>query len=548
MSAMPDIVEGAGDERIVLETKVIATTLLRGAGALVELRTFDGSLLRDERKLCWDAALALAARSDALSPEGIGAEVARFAGDAAAERVRRYAAGVLGVAEPIQALGEPGEAARVARRLAEVVTGAPPGLSPARLTMDDVRYPPAERFAVGSIIPLGKVTVFFGPTSVGKSAALAQIAAAFAGGEKSLWGLPVLHRGGPVLVYTTEDTLDDWKRKGAALRVSGGINVERVLERLYVVDKTEGLARLSEVVSVRTGSALESVSRRVGQPTEERDRIIEVIREIGALIVIVETASRLVEREENEDFSALQSALGHVARETGAGVVLSHHPTKAASKVNDSSIESARGGGALMGNARCALSLFPADMNSEPAKAFKGRFPNEDLVVLEHLKATSSTRRQPPMVLVRTDGTWGAVFRLPDEVTMTPDQEARNAERLETERQVELESLRRLYAAVEKYLPTRPRMSPSWLRDHHHAEIGVPKNGPDGVEALVRKAVDAGILRVGRRTAAGIFVVLGVDPRKPISASATQRATSGECVEARRDPSLPNSPEDSPAH
>jgi hypothetical protein len=313
-----------------------------------------------------------------------------------------------------------------------------------------------------------------------------------------------------VLVYTAEDSLDDWKRKGAAVLCGGGIDMERALERFYIIDQSEGVARLSEVVTVRTGGPAESVSQRIARPTQEQDRVIDAARSVGANLIIVETASRLVEDEDNASFSALQSALGRIGRETGAAVPVSHHSTKAASKDNDSSIESARGGGALVFNARNALSLFPAE--SDIAKRFADRFPAEDVVVLSHGKPTSSTRRSPPITLIRCDATHGAVFRLPDEVAFTPEEQEKNATRLEAQRERERAQLGRLFDVVERALPTKPAISPSWLRDNMHRDIGIPARQ---VESLVTLAVDRGVLKVATRTGRGTTVVLGLDPRQP---------------------------------
>ena len=393
-----------------------------------------------------------------------------------------------------------------------------------QISLDDIRVPPREQFVLGHMFPFGKASVFYGPTSIGKSAALAQVVFAFGGGAEELWGLPLHPGGGAVLVYTAEDTLDDWIRKAAAVLASGDILTPRALSNVYIIDKTEGFARLSEIVTERTNSTSQcSQTRRVGKPTPERDWVVAEAKRLGVKLIVFETASRLVEEEDNATFSVLQSDLGYIGRETGAAVIVSHHTTKAASKNNDSSIESARGGGALVANARNAVSLFLA---GDDGKGLRGKFHRDDLVVLGHAKATSSTRRQAAIVLVRCDGGSGAVFRLPNEVTLSPEQETKNQERLEEHRERELEDLRKLYAVVEKYLPTRPRISPSWLRDHQLNELGgVPKGK---VEGLVQRALHQGVLKLAGQNKRGIWVMLGADPRKPINESAPAKANPGE--------------------
>jgi hypothetical protein len=386
----------------------------------------------------------------------------------------------------------------------------PRGLASVQLTIDDARTPPREEFAIGSMIPFTKSSVLFGPQSVGKSALAAQLAFAFAAGAETLWGLPLYRGGGAVLIYTAEDSLDDWKRKAAALMCAGGIDVRSAMERIYIIDKSDGVARLSEVVTMRFADT----TRRVAQPTDEQDRMIAAVRAVEARLILVETASRLVEDEDNANMSALQSALGRIARETGAAVLCTHHPTKAASKENDSAIESARGGGAFTMNARNVVSVFPAD--AEAAKQYAGRFPADDLVVLAHGKPSSSTRRQSPIVLVRCDAVFGAVFQLPDRVAFSPEQEQANVERVEREREREADHLRRLYAEVEKLLPLG-LVSPSRLRDRVTA-IGVTKRKLDD---LIKLALDQCVLKVVARPGGGRGVALGLgrDPRKPTNDS-----------------------------
>lgn len=403
------------------------------------------------------------------------------------------------------------------------VAGAEAALAlvPVRLDIEAIRDPPREVFLIGRMFPLSKSSVVFGPQGKGKSALLAQLLFALAAGAEKLWGLPLLPGGAPILIYTAEDSVEDWTRKGAAIFRAGGIDMDCALKRLWVVDRTEGLVRFSETVSVRSGS-LESVTRREVRPTEEREHIIALAKAKGIRAILVETVSNLVDDEDNPTLAAFQGALRNIAVETGAAVIASHHATKAATRDNDSAIESARGGGALIANARNAVSLYPA----EPSEAapFRDRFPPEDLFVLTHGKSTSSTRAEAPIVLVRCDAVHGAVFRPPDEVGHTPEDEQKNAARLEAAHRRELEQLARLFEVVERALPVRPAISPSWLRDNRARDLDVGKHR---VEGLIQRALELGVLRVHKRTERGITVTLGVDPRRPVD-----RAGSGESTES----------------
>lgn len=382
------------------------------------------------------------------------------------------------------------------------------GIVPVRLDLDALRNPPREQFLIGRMFPLGKPSVFFGPQGKGKSAVLAQLAFSLAAGAESLWGLPLLPGGCPVLVYTAEDTKEDWERKGGAILQAGGVDMERALERFHLVDRTEKIVRLTESVTIR----LADVSRRVVRPTDELEHVIAIARALRVRAVFLETVSNLVDDEDNPTLSTLMNALRRGATATGAAWAASHHATKAASKDNDSGIESARGGGSLIANARNAVSLFPAE--AEDAAPYQDRFAQEDLFTLRHGKPTSSTRAHAPLVLVRTDATYGAVFRRPDEVDASPEQQAALAARLEATRDREVQALGRLYAVVADLLPLGP-VSPSRLRDHVNA-IGVPKRRLD---ALVTKALDLGFLRPVSSPSGGRGVRLGLghDPRQPIA-------------------------------
>lgn len=380
--------------------------------------------------------------------------------------------------------------------------------APRTLSLDAIYSPPAEQFLLGRLAPLAKSTVLFGPTGAGKSAVLGQLVFAIASRAPSLWGLAVgVH--GPVLVVSAEDSHEDWQRRASAIHYGTDADVERALADVHVLDLTEGEARLSEVVTVH---ALDG-TRRQSRATELAERIVAFAHKVGAVLVVIETASRLVEDEDNASFAALQSALGRIARATGAAVVVSHHATKAASRENDSSIESARGGGALIANARNAIALYPAD--AKVAGQLAERFPPEDVFELHHGKSTSSTRREDALVLVRVGTPSGAVFMLPQDVEASPEIIAAAKARHEKARALEREELRRLFQFCEDVLPTRSTLSlsRSFLVDECHAELKLSRRR---TAALVERAVQLGILREGKRTERGVALVLGTDPRDPI--------------------------------
>jgi anti-sigma factor RsiW len=65
----------------------------------------------------------------------------------------------------------------------------PPVLPPPSrpLDLEAVRNPPREAFLIGRLFPRGKASVFYGPTTVGKSILLSQLAFGLAAGTSQLW-------------------------------------------------------------------------------------------------------------------------------------------------------------------------------------------------------------------------------------------------------------------------------------------------------------------------------------------------------------------------
>jgi len=230
----------------------------------------------------------------------------------------------------------------------------------------------------------------------------------------------------------------------------------------------------------------------------------------------VETASRFVEDEDNASFSAFQSALGRIARETGAAVIVTHHITKAASRAGDNSIEAARGGGSFIANARNAISLAPAD--PKLAGELSDRFAAEDVFELTHGKSTSSTRREHSRVLVRCGTPHGAVFHLPDEVQIDPAQASAAREKADKQRARQAGDLARLYDLVRAEMETRPNLSRSWLAENRREELGKTRRQMD---ALIAQALKEGVLRVRKDTKRGAFLEPGFDPRVPVDHAVT---------------------------
>jgi hypothetical protein len=156
------------------------------------------------------------------------------------------------------------------------------------------------------------------------------------------------------------------------------------------------------------------------------------------------------------------------------------------------------------------------------------------VLVLEHQKGTSSVRKQEPIMLVRCGTPYGAVLQLPEHVAADPEQAAAHARRLERQ-QRHKEGFAVLCDLVAE-LHAGGEVSKNKLRSHHK-HLSIPKND---VDALVDRAIAAGVLRPGRCDARGRILDLELGAR-PAASSPAQgggfdaRATAGDPEHGRGD-------------
>ena len=360
------------------------------------------------------------------------------------------------------------------------------------LSRDKVLNPVRDTFVLGKMIPYGKTSVFFGPSAVGKSTLMSQVIFSRAIGLSSLWGLPLESKTGVSLVVSLEDTYDDWHLKLAAFCRAHHADIDQILNRVYVIAIPQGFTRLSEIVIRQERDSSGTRTRHIPEATAAREWLLEETLRIGADFVYVETASRLVEKEDNENFSALQSDLGYIAHETGAAVTVSHHATKKSVEENDSSITSARGGGALICNTRNALVLFPAP--KAVTAPLLDRFEESSVAVLGHVKSTSSTKRQPDTLLVLRDpgGDLGGVFLTPDEILVTPAEREEGAKRVAAYKASEGARMTNLCRAIDAVIATGKAYATFRDLKDRIKDIGV---GQRDLNNLIARALDQGFIQ-----------------------------------------------------
>jgi RecA-family ATPase len=416
------------------------------------------------------------------------------------------------------------------------------------LALDRVLNPVRDRFLCGKLFARGKLSVLFGPTHVGKSIFLSQLAFHIAAGCESYAGMELPEGGGPVLVYTAEDDSNDWALKAAAQlaewtalagREEAMRRLARALERFHIIDRSGSTTRLSELVKLTSSKNGGTVTRTRALPTEEHAQLLAEAVRLRPLLVDVETASQLVDEEDNPNLAALVARLTAVAQASGAAVVLSHHPTKADSAAGDSSLTAARGGYALVANAKGGVvSLYPADQ-AELARLDKDGLmaAKEDIAVLRQEKGTPSAKRQAPVTLIRVGTEYGGVFRLPVEVQRDPKAREQHEARAQDARRREQWSLLHVYQAAEEKMKSGP-VSKNRLRAPLR-ELG--ERGADtDLDALVDRAIAAGVLVVEHADKVGrvLSLTLGRRPSPgPAAPSAAEEfSESAETADPSRPP------------
>jgi AAA domain-containing protein len=400
-----------------------------------------------------------------------------------------------------------------------------------RLSLEDVLNPPEETFLLGNTFAAGKVSIIYGPTHVGKSAFMAGLLFHLAAEVGDYCGFelpdpPEKAEKGPghtVLVYSVEDDRDDWTRKAAAQyrdwKSRHGEERARematlMLNNVWVVDRSGVAVRLSELTQVRTGSRTETVTRIGVRPTEERANLITAVRTVRPSLVYVETASQLVDSEDNSAFAALNGALLDVAQTLGSAVVVSHHPTKSASKESDGMvIEDVRGGGALTANAKGGVVMLRA-ATADEVWSFRNCVAAEDLVTFAQVKGTPSSPLAPPKVLARLGyPKCGIVFRLPEDVASDPTLQAAAQVRVEEEKHRRIERLALGYDAAETLIAAGP-VSKNRLRKPLR-DAGVTGTDSD-LDDLVEEAIKHGVLKVSKRDRNGRILNLALGKRPSV--------------------------------
>jgi RecA-family ATPase len=191
------------------------------------------------------------------------------------------------------------------------------------------------------------------------------------------------------LILTAEDEPEDYRRKAHAL-----LNCP---EPPTTANKAQNRINIWNV----RGKGLKLIEKKNGicypNLTFAAD-VIDAIKSDGASVVFVETLSRFIGEEDNEQISAAIACTDHIAQQTNCAVVLIHHTSKASAQgVERGEIEMdqyhGRGGGALADSSRSVLGIQKA--SSTERRALSGHTPDDSVIVVRHLKNSYGPQRPP---------------------------------------------------------------------------------------------------------------------------------------------------------
>ena len=191
------------------------------------------------------------------------------------------------------------------------------------------------------------------------------------------------------LIVTAEDEPEDYRRKAYAL-----LNCP---EPPTSSNKAQNRINIWNLRG--TGKKLVEKKNGICYPNLTfASEVIEAVKADGASVVFVETLSRFLGDEDNEQISAAIACTDHIAQQSNCAVVLIHHTSKAnAEGVERGELEMTqyhgRGGGALADSSRSVLGIQKA--SSTERRTLSGHTPDDSVIVVRHLKNSYGPQRPP---------------------------------------------------------------------------------------------------------------------------------------------------------
>lgn len=220
---------------------------------------------------------------------------------------------------------------------------------------------PKRDWILGTRLITDYVTVTIAPGGVGKSMYTMVEAVAVATGKPLLGEVP--HKTGDVIIYNTEDPLDEIQRRVLAICMQYNIDLKE-LNRLHILSGIDDPIRVAK--TVRGGTVV----------TGDASRLDALVKETNAVVVLIDPFIRThsVEENDNSAIDTVVQCFSKIAMENHCAVSLVHHTNKQSSQTGAGDMNSARGASALASACRIASTL--TTMTTKEADIF-GLKPSE---------------------------------------------------------------------------------------------------------------------------------------------------------------------------
>lgn len=208
--------------------------------------------------------------------------------------------------------------------------------------------PPPRPWAYSKILLYRTVTAIAAPPGTGKSTWALQMAIAF--GQHMPFGPFEPVRTGPAWVWNNEDDGDELNRRTLAACMAMGVSPGALAGKLYL---NSGADRALIV------AASDDRGNTIARP--DVARVIEIVRERGIKLLIVDPFSETFEAEENDN-GAMKLVAGlyrTIAQAANCAVMIIVHTPKGKNADNAAGeMDAIRGGGAIAGVVRSAWTMF----------------------------------------------------------------------------------------------------------------------------------------------------------------------------------------------
>ncbi|MEX2575436.1 MAG: AAA family ATPase [Halofilum sp. (in: g-proteobacteria)] len=228
-----------------------------------------------------------------------------------------------------------------------------PGALDIPLGFDPMTLPRRDWLIPGRLLA-GHVALLFGPPGVAKSMFDLTLVVSVITGRPLLGIKPA--RTGPVVMFNNEDPYDELRRRVLAICTHHNIPLEEVMPKLRLLS---GYVRPYKFAEAH-GNRHQGTSLR---PTREATKLIAGCQDFDAVAVFMDPLISTVrggDENSNDRMEELVSIYKRIAVETGCAISVTHHTRKVGGRDSEGhagDMETARGGGALMGAVRLGYTL-----------------------------------------------------------------------------------------------------------------------------------------------------------------------------------------------